>query len=273
MPELVASLLASAVSALELPVVLVLDDYHLIENSFIHETMQALLNLGISRFILTIITREDPPYYLSRLRAQQRLLEIRSGELTFSREETEIFFQKTLEIDLPEELVDSVILKTEGWIAALQLCGLTLRTADSERLEQLTGEFGGSSRYIVDYLFEEVMRYQSDDVTRFLHETAALDRLTEELCNDVTGRRDSGSMLRILETENLFLIPLDSQRVWYRYHHLFSSFLRAQTPDEELSAVAGKSGGVVPGQGAQGGGNEIRPALQRPAHGREDDHA
>lgn len=233
-PEMVASLLSSGVSASGDARVLAIDDYHLIENPFIHDTLQVLFTLPLPSLVICIATREDPPLFLSRLRTQGRLLELRSRELTFSRDETESLFQGAMNMKLSDEIVDSVILKTEGWIAGLQLFGLSLKNAAPGDAERLVDEFGASSKYVVDYLFEEVMHQLDEETREFLLRTAALDRLHEDLCNHATDRVDSGAMLMKLEDGNFFLVALDSTRSWYRYHHLFSSFLKEQAPEEWL---------------------------------------
>jgi LuxR family maltose regulon positive regulatory protein len=202
----------------------VLDDYHVIENEAVHDAIAFLLDHLPSQMHLIIASRADPPLSLARLRAQGQMTEIRADDLRFTPGETAAFLRGVMSLDLPEESVAELEERTEGWIAGLQLAALSVR--GREDVSGFITALRGSSRYVLDYLAEEVLRRQPEDVGAFLLQTSILDRLSGPLCGAVTDRADGQEMLERLERANLFTIPLDEERHWYRYHHLFSEFLR-----------------------------------------------
>jgi LuxR family maltose regulon positive regulatory protein len=208
------------------PLLLVLDDYHLIANVEILQAMEFLLRHQPPQLHLTITTREDPDLPLAKLRARNQLTEIRARDLRFTQEETDIFLREVMGLHLSQKNVTVLEDRTEGWAVGLQLAGLSMQKHTD--LQSFIAEFSGSHRHILDYLTDEVLQQQPEDIRTFLLQTAILDRLDGSLCDAVTGRTDSSNLLAQLEAANLFMIPLDEERRWYRYHHLFSDLLRNQ---------------------------------------------
>ena len=216
------------------PLVLVLDDYHLIETVEIHEAMGFLLDHLPAQVHLVIASRADPPLPLARLRARGELVEVRAADLRFTDGEAAAYFDGMgLHLDAGD--VAALEGRTEGWIAALQLAALSLRGRDD--VAAFIEGFAGDDRYVVDYLVEEVVQRQPEDVRRFLLETSILDRLSGPLCDAVTGQPGGRARLEALDRANLFLVALDDRRQWYRYHHLFADVLRARLLDEHPERV------------------------------------
>lgn len=234
--EMVLTLLLNELSACDRTLTLVLDDYHLIESLGVHNVLIFLLDHLPPNLRLIIATRLDPPLPLSRLRVRGQLLELRAGDLRFTCEETAAFLNEIMGLNLTTEAVARLEARTEGWVAGLQLAALSLqgRTNPSEFLDSFTG----SNRYIVDYLFEEVLSRQSAEMQTFLQETSFLSRLCGPLCEAVTGRAGGQALLEQLDSANLFLIPLDEERRWYRYHHLFADVLQARLAQQGSNRVA-----------------------------------
>ena len=205
---------------------LVLDDYHLIENRDIQDGVRFLLEHLPPQLHIVMGTRADPDLPLSRLRVRGELVEIRAADLRFTREEAADYLRSATGLDLGASAVDALGERTEGWIAALQLAALSLRgrTDASGFIER----FAGDDRYVVDYLVDEVLAHQPGEVREFLMLTAILDRLTDGLCDAVTGLGSGSSALAELERANLFVVALDDQQTWFRYHHLFADVLRAR---------------------------------------------
>lgn len=229
-------LLASLINDIaETPHLLVLDDYHLIEDSAIHEAIAFLLNHMPSHMHLVIATRADPPLPIARLRGRGQLTELHAIDLRFTPAEVRSFLNEVMGLALSSEQVTALERRTEGWIAGLQMAALSMRGRDD--IAGFIHAFTGSHRYILDYLTEEVLNRQSEDIQAFLLQTSILDRLTDPLCNMVTGQTDSQSTLEVLETANLFMIPLDVGRCWYRYHPLFADLLRQRLRREEGNLV------------------------------------
>jgi LuxR family maltose regulon positive regulatory protein len=211
-------------------VVLVLDDYHLITTEALHQALAALVEHAPASVHLVIATRTDPALPLARLRARGQLSEVRAAQLQFLPEETKTFLQAVMGLEL--EASERAVLqdRTEGWIAGLQLAALSLQGRSDP--QPFLADFSGSHRHIVDYLVEEVLARQPEAVQAFLLRTAILDRLTGPLCDAVTGETQGQGRLEDLERANLFLVPLDEQRQWYRYHHLFAEVLRGRAHRE-----------------------------------------
>lgn len=216
-------------------VVLVLDDYHVIESAPLHDSMAFLLSHLPPQVHMVLGTRADPPLPLARLRARGDLLEIRAADLRFTPDESVAYFNDAMGLRLTTADVAALDARTEGWIAALQLAALSMKGRDDT--SAFIANFTGDDRFVVDYLAEEVLERQSGDVRRFLLETAIMDRLTGPLCDSVTGGSGGKAMLEHLDRANLFLVPLDDRRVWYRYHHLFADVLRARLLDEDPDHV------------------------------------
>ncbi len=211
---------------------LVLDDYHLITAEPVHAALTFLLNHQPSQMHLVIASRVDPPLPLAQLRARSQLTELRAGELRFTTDEAAAFLNQSMGLNLPAEAIAALDARTEGWIAGLQLAALSMRDR-ADRLSFIRA-FTGSHRYIVDYLAEQVLQQQPANVQTFLWETSILDRLSGPLCDAVTGQPQSQQMLEDLERANLFLLPLDDDRHWYRYHRLFADFLRERLRQTRL---------------------------------------
>jgi LuxR family transcriptional regulator, maltose regulon positive regulatory protein len=222
--ESVLTALINDIASISKDFALVLDDYHLIANEALHDAVTFLLNHLPPQAHLIIASRVDPPLPLARLRARGQMTEIRANDLRFTPEETAAFLRGVMGLDLPEESIAVLEERTEGWIAGLQLAALSVR--GREDVAGLITALRGSSRYVLDYLAEEVLRSQPEDVRAFLLQTSILDRLSGALCDAVTDRAGGQEMLETLERANLFTNPLDDERHWYRYHHLFSEFLR-----------------------------------------------
>ncbi len=218
---------------------LALDDYHLIESTEVHEGVAFLLeSLPATALRLVIATRSDPPLPLPRLRARGELVELRSEELRFSPEETDMFLNEMLGLGLEHDDVVRLHERTEGWAAALYLAALSLRGRADQR--SFIAAFAGDDRHVVDYLGAEVLHGQPEEVRTFLLRTSVLDRLSGSLCDAVTETLGSAEMLERIERANLLLVPLDSKRRWYRYHHLFGSLLLhelRQTEPELIPAL------------------------------------
>ena len=218
-------------------VALILDDYHLIETPTVHASVAFLVERLPPGLRLVLAGRADPPLPLARLRGRGQLAELRERDLRFTPDETAAFLREATGLDLPAASVASLQERTEGWAAGLQLAALSLRgQADPAAF---VASFAGSHRYVLDYLTEEVLARQPEELVGFLLETSVLERLSGPLCDAVTGRGDSQALLEHVERANLFLVPLDEVRGWWRYHHLFADLLRARLTRERPERVAG----------------------------------
>jgi LuxR family maltose regulon positive regulatory protein len=204
--------------------IFVLDDYHLIDAQPIHEAFTFLLEHLPPQLHLVIATREDPNLPLSRLRARGQLTELRATNLRFSSSEAADFLNQVMGLNLSAEDITALEKRTEGWIAGLQLAAISLQ--GQEDTASLIKSFTGSHRLVLDYLIEEVLDQQSGSVQTFLLQTAILNQMTSSLCDAITGQDNSQATLETLERANLFIVPLDEERRWYRYHHLFGDLLR-----------------------------------------------
>jgi LuxR family maltose regulon positive regulatory protein len=217
-------------------IVVVLDDYHAVPSPEIQAGMTYLLDHLPPPAHLVIATRADPALQLARLRARGELVEIRAADLRFTSGAAEAFLSETMGLTLDAADVAALTARTEGWITALQLAALSLQGREDPA--GFIASFTGDDRYIVDYLVEEVLRGQTEGVRSFLLETSILDRLGGDLCDAVTDREGTRATLERLDRANLFLVPLDDRRDWYRYHHLFADVLRARLTDEPPGHVA-----------------------------------
>jgi len=217
-------------------VLLVLDDYQLIDAQQVHMSVAFLLGHLPPGLHLVLASRSDPPLPLARLRAGGQLAELRADDLRFTAAESAALLREATGAELPGTTVAALAARTEGWAAGLQLAGLSLRgQAD---VAGFVAAFSGSHRFILDYLAEEVLEQQSQQVRTFLLETSVLERLSGELCDAVTGRSGSQAMLDQVERANLFLMPLDEVRGWWRYHHLLADLLRARLQQQQPGRVA-----------------------------------
>jgi LuxR family maltose regulon positive regulatory protein len=232
--EPVAISLINDISQLTHELILVLDDYHVIDAGQIHEGLSYLLDHQPTNLHIVLITRVDPVLSLARLRAHGRMIEIRAVDLQFSADEAAILFNDVMDLDLKVKQIEALNQRTEGWIVGLQLAALSLKGHPS--YETFIEQFTGSHHYILDYLTEEVLGKLPDAQRAFLLRTSHLGRFCSELCSTVTGDDASMHLLEEIQKGNLFLISLDTDGGWFRYHHLFAEVLRAllerDHPDE-----------------------------------------
>jgi LuxR family transcriptional regulator, maltose regulon positive regulatory protein len=246
-PEAVLTSLLNDLADLPAAALLILDDYHLVREPAVHAAIEFLLNHLPPTLHLVIATREDPPLPLPRLRASRQIVEVRAADLSFNVEEAAAFLGAGMGLRLTEQQVAALVERTEGWAAGLQLAGLALR--DRTDPAPFVEAFTGGHRLVVDYLMAEVLERQPVPVRRFLLVTSVLDRLCAPLCDALLATDlDSGypspaavssqQLLEELERANLFLVPLDDDRTWYRYHHLFADALRGRLAREVGSGAA-----------------------------------
>jgi LuxR family maltose regulon positive regulatory protein len=241
-PPPIESLLAgllNELNALTRDLVLVLDDYHVIDDRAIQAGMAFLLDHLPPQLHLVLVSRADPPLPLARLRARGELVEIRAADLRFSPDEAMAYFNDAMGLHLTSADVAALEARTEGWIAALQLAALSMQRRDDP--SDFIADFAGDDRHIVDYLVEEVLQQQPERVRDFLLRTSILDRLSGPLCDALAVNADpegGQAMLEALDRANLFVVQLDNRRHWWRYHHLFADVLRARLAEEQPELVA-----------------------------------
>jgi LuxR family maltose regulon positive regulatory protein len=249
--EAVLTALVNEIATIPTEFVFILDDYHVIETEIIHRALSFLLDNLPAQIHWVIISRVDPSFSLAHLRARGQLLELHAAELRFTPTEAAAFLNQVMGLNLSADDIDTLEARTEGWIAGLQLAALSMQGCEAEDIPSFMAAFGGSHRYILDYLAEEVLQRQPEAIQTFLLQTSILDRMCGPLCDAVIyeneeARRRGGEhkdqqhrltasspprltgqgMLEWLEQANLFIIPLDDERRWYRYHHLFADLLR-----------------------------------------------
>jgi LuxR family maltose regulon positive regulatory protein len=249
--ELVMTALINAVQERGTRIALVLDDYQFVHATEVHAAVRFLIDHRPASLCIFIATRADPPFPLARLRSQDRVSEIRAEDLRFTAVEAEQFFDQAMSLSLSAAQVAVLERRTEGWVAGLQMAGLSLR--GREDVEGFIASFGGTHHYILEYLVEEVFSRQDAALTQFLLDTSILNRMNAGLCEAVAGRCGCQETLKQLERMNLFLVPLDEQRNWYRYHHLFADLLRHklkhERPLEQIHALHIRAGDWFAGQG------------------------
>lgn len=214
--------------------VLVLDDYHVIDSKAVDDALTFLIEHLPPQVHVAITSREDPPFPLARLRVRDQLTELRASDLRFTLPEAAGFLQ-AMNLNLSEDDIAALEARTEGWIAGLQLAALSLQSHQDS--SGFIRAFAGDNRYIVDYLVEEVLQRQPESVRSFLLQTSILDRLNGPLCDAVTGQQGGSTRLTALERGNFFVVPLDDNRHWYRYHHLFAEVLYAHLLFEQPGLV------------------------------------
>ncbi|MBX3084662.1 MAG: hypothetical protein KF716_23710 [Anaerolineae bacterium] len=234
-PRVVLTALISRLESFSNLLVLVLDDYHFITAPSVHEAVMFLLDHLPPQMHIVIISREDPPLPFARLRGRAQLAEIRADDLRFSPEEAREFLAQMVGVTLSADQIKDLESRTEGWIAGLQLAALAMKGRND--LAGFISAFTGSHRFVLDYLTEEVLGLQSADIQTFLLQTSILNRMCGALCDAVTGRDDGQHMLELIEHGNLFLIALDDDRYWYRYHHLFGGVLRRHLRQSHADAI------------------------------------
>ncbi len=235
--EIISTTIINNTLKLENRSLLVLDDFHVIQDPYILQVVEQLLASLPSPLHLALLTREDPPLPLAWLRANNRLTEIRAKDLRFTRDDAAHFLNEVMGLALSRSDITVLEGKTEGWIVGLQLAGLSIR--DQTNPSSFITALSGGHRFILSYLTEQVLSQQPEDIQHFLFQTAILDELNGDLCNAVTGRTDSHALLERLFNANLFLIPLDDEQQWYRYHHLFADLLRGLQNELEKDTIAG----------------------------------
>ncbi len=234
--ESVLTELINEVVTLSQDFVLVLDDYQVIEDRSIDESLTFLLDHIPPVMHLVIISRSDPMLPLSRLRARSQMTELRIGDLRFSTHEATDFLNRVMGLVLSEEDIAALETRTEGWISGLRLAAISMR--GRENVHEFVATFSGSHHYVIDYLVDEVLALQPEDIQLFLIQTSILERFNSALCDAVLEGSNSREILQKLDEANLFLIPLDDERIWYRYHHLFADFLKQRLVE--------KNPGVIP---------------------------
>ena len=235
--ETILTLLINDIASSNIKIVFALDDYHLIEAQPIHKALNFLIENAPPQLHLVILTREDPPLPLARLRAKDQLTELRSADLRFTFNETTQFFNEIMGLKLDAKSIDVLGERTEGWIAGLQMAALSLR--ERKDVSEFIKGFSGTNCYILDYLLEEILERQPLEVQNFLLSTSILKRFTAPLCDAVIDNAEqSADIIEYLERANLFLVAMDDERNWYRFHHLFTDLLRTRLQqkqtDEEL---------------------------------------
>ena len=227
--------LINDLAGLDYHIMLVLDDYHVISHPEIHEALRYLVEHQPHQLHLVITSREDPPLPLARLRARGEMAEIRMYDLRFSLDETTQFFSDSMKLNLESDEIGVLEARTEGWIAGLQLAGFVLKNLPDHQAFMNT--FSGSHRYVLDYLTDEVLHSQKEEVRQFLVQTAVLKRFNTDVCQAITGNPNSQLIIEQLEQTNMFIVPLDDERVWYRYHQLFADSLLTELSKAEASEL------------------------------------
>jgi LuxR family maltose regulon positive regulatory protein len=237
--DTVPTILINDLTANDRSIVLVLDDYHTIQTPSIQAGLQFLLDHNPHNLHIILSTRTDPPWSLARYRARNRLIEIRAQDLRFSKEEAAEFLNRTMDLELSVDDISALEERTEGWIAGLQLAALSMQGRDD--VSAFVRAFTGSHVYVAEYLVEEVIKRQAEDVQTFLLQTSLLKRMNAGLCEALTGCLDGQVILQSLHRENIFVIPLDNEGKWFRYHHLFADLLSARlqqsTSAKEMAAL------------------------------------
>jgi LuxR family maltose regulon positive regulatory protein len=227
--------LANELAALPAPVALVLDDYHVIRDHSCHGQVASFLSHLPATVQLVLVTRADPPLPLARLRAAGQLTEVRARELRFTAAQAAALVRTVANVDLLESDLADLVDRTEGWPGGVYLAALSLRGRSSPT--DFVRQFNGGNRYIVDFLAEEVLARQPERIRQFMTRTAILGRFCAPLCDAVTGSADAAEVIEIIERDNLFLVPLDANRLWYRFHHLFAQVLLGQLARTEPGVV------------------------------------
>ncbi len=240
--ESILTILLNEITVLPENFVLVLDDYHTLDSKPVDQALTFLVEHQPPQMHLVIATREDPPIPLARLRARGQLTELRAADLRFTPAEAAEFLNRMMGLDLRDADIAALEARTEGWIAGLQLAAIALRSPLSMQGRSDTAgfiqAFTGNHRFVLDYLAGEVLERQPEGVRNFLLQTAILDRLSGSLCEAVTAQEGGRGMLESLERGNLFVVPLDDQRLWYRYHHLFADVLQAHLIEAQPEQVS-----------------------------------
>ncbi|MFC1960309.1 LuxR C-terminal-related transcriptional regulator [Chloroflexota bacterium] len=234
--EVILTPLINTISDFADPIILILDDYHAIESQFIHDALAFLITHSPAPMHLILTTREDPPLPISHLRGRGQLTELRVADLRFTSQEVVAFLKHIMGLDISAEDIATLERRTEGWIAGLQMAAISMKSR--EDIAGFIAAFSGSHEFIVDYLTDEVLNQQPEDLKKFLLQTSILNRMTGPLCDAITERANGQQTLEQLKENNLFVVSLDDERRWYRYHHLFGDLLgvrlQADYPNQVL---------------------------------------
>jgi len=258
--ETILTALLNEIAVIPEHFLLILDDYHSIDSQSVDQALSFLIEHQPPQMHLVIATREDPSLPLARLRVRGQLTELRATDLRFTPAEAAEFINRMMGLHLSDGDVAALESRTEGWIAGLQMAALSMQ--GREDIASFIQAFTGSHRFVLDYLAEEVLQRQPEHIRSFLLQTSVLDRFCVSLCNAVTTREDAKEILDTLERRNLFLIPLDDQRQWYRYHHLFAEVLQThllETQPEQVSSLHQQASVWYEGNGLRS--DAIRHAL------------
>jgi LuxR family maltose regulon positive regulatory protein len=234
-PQTILTALINEIAALDQTIILILDDLHLVNAEDIHQALFYLLDYMPPQLHLVIATRADPPLPLAKLRGRGQMVELREGDLRFTRDEAAQFLRRIMALELGPEETAILHGRTEGWITGLQMAALSMQ--GREQLVDFVETFSGSHEYVVDYLTGEVLARQTEAQKTFLLQTSILDRLCGPLCDAVTGQQDGRQTLEQLKAANLFIVSLDDQRRWYRYHRLFADLLRQRLLNQYSAAI------------------------------------
>lgn len=234
-----AAALVNDLVSVSTPCLLILDDYHEIDSAEIDLALAFVLDHIPPNLHLVFTSRTDPGFPISRLRVRNEMTEIRANDLRFSEIEAAQFLQKSMNLTLSQDQIAALETRTEGWIAGLQMAALSMqgRADTATFISDFIADFTGSHHFVLDYLVEEVMQSQPERTRNFLLQTSVFDKLSGSLCDAVTGQEDSRAMLEGLERGNMFVVPLDDERQWYRYHHLFADMLQARLMDEQSDCI------------------------------------
>jgi LuxR family maltose regulon positive regulatory protein len=233
--EILLTRLISEIERLPDQSIIVLDDYHLIHSKAVHDAINFLIEYLPPTIHLVICGRTDPPLPISRLRVRGEVNEVRTTQLRFTKGEVTAFLNDRMGFDLSSDGVAALEARTEGWVASLKLAALSMRGRDD--WPEFIKKFSGSNRYVIDYLVDEVLARQPEKVQTFLLRTSILERFCAPLCEYVAGGSEDLDIIDYLDRSNLFLVPLDDHRVWYRYHHLFSDFLGQRLREAEPDSI------------------------------------
>ena len=248
-PEALMTLLIASIAACGRKLILVLDDCHVIGSQEVHKLTQFLLMHQPDNLHLALLTREDPPLPLSRLRVTEALAEFRAEDLVFGREDAARLLEAALDSPLPQRTAERIADCTEGWAAGIKLYALAIKGHGTREAAAYVEQYAGTHAYIIDYLVEEVLKTQPEDIRGFLVKTSVLERMDGALCDALTGHGDGREMLGEVSRRNLFLVSLDDRREWFRYHSLFAGAIRAALSREEERALCLNAAGHMKSRG------------------------
>ena len=232
----IVTTLLNELASLDESVTVILDDFHFVEQANVHRALDFFIDYLPDAVRLVMSSRTEPPVALAKMRVRQQVQEITASDLRFSSDETERLINGVMELGLSTSQVATLHTRTEGWVAGLKLAGLSLSAG--ERRDELIERFAGDNRFVVDYFSDEVLTNQPPLTQSFLLKTCILEQMCGSLCDAVTGERSGQQMLEELERANLFIVPLDQQRKWYRYHHLFADGLRRRLGKDSSVSVS-----------------------------------